>query len=411
VIVMIEVHCLNVWLRHGLLPGWLNYVNGLVAPAFILCSGYSLVLSAFRPDGSLRPFAPTARRLGFILLCGYLLHAPGLRLVDWTLLATPQRLREVATFDVLHCIVVSLLVLHGLARLTRRPAWFALAALLLGLAATLLAPLAWAEGVADGWWPPVRGMVNGNPDRGVQALFPLFPWFSFAAFGAVLGVAYRELRVVAHEGRARWSEARWLLALAVAGLVLLALAHHARGWPWHGGLAPEVARRLHNTTLTSVLQRAGVVFVVGAGLGLAAQRQATGSARGGGIVDAASRESLLVYVLHLIVVFRLGLGELVRTYGQRDGQGWAASLAATAVVMALSLGAAAVWQKERRNPPRAWRLQKTGLAVLGAYFILGGWTTVAHLVRHPEEAREPHLMIDWARARKSLPPFPAPRPP
>jgi uncharacterized membrane protein len=69
VVVMIEVHCVNVWARPELIPGWLHYLNGLVAPSFIMCAGYSLALSTFRPDGSLRPFAPTARRLGFILVC------------------------------------------------------------------------------------------------------------------------------------------------------------------------------------------------------------------------------------------------------------------------------------------------------------------------------------------------------
>jgi len=68
VIVMIEVHVVNVWLAKGMIPDWLNFMNGLVAPSFIMCAGYSLVLSTFRPDGTLRPFAPTAKRLGFILL-------------------------------------------------------------------------------------------------------------------------------------------------------------------------------------------------------------------------------------------------------------------------------------------------------------------------------------------------------
>ena len=56
VIVMIEVHCVNVWLQPALRPEWLNYLNGLVAPSFTLAAGFSLTLSTFRSDGSLRPF-------------------------------------------------------------------------------------------------------------------------------------------------------------------------------------------------------------------------------------------------------------------------------------------------------------------------------------------------------------------
>ena len=95
VIVMIEVHAVNVWLHAGLRPDWLNYLNGLVAPSFTMAAGYSLVISTFRTDGTLRPFWPdTARRLGFILLCAYALHAPGLTAADWTVLNTTQKARE-----------------------------------------------------------------------------------------------------------------------------------------------------------------------------------------------------------------------------------------------------------------------------------------------------------------------------
>ena len=38
VIVMIEVHAVNVWLHAGLRPDWLNYLNGLVAPSFTMAT-------------------------------------------------------------------------------------------------------------------------------------------------------------------------------------------------------------------------------------------------------------------------------------------------------------------------------------------------------------------------------------
>jgi len=213
VIVMIEVHVVNVYLHKGLIPEWLNFLNGLVAPSFITCAGYSLVLGTFRPDGSLRPFWPdTARRLGFILLCAYLLHAPGLTVADWTVLSTTQKFRELFKIDVLQAIVFSLLILQGLARVVRRPLAFAGAAFLLAVGVAWASPRMWQPGVAEGFFLPLRGLFNGNTDRGVTALFPLFPWLSFAAFGAVLGALYREVRVpakaVPQASRTRPSTAR-----------------------------------------------------------------------------------------------------------------------------------------------------------------------------------------------------------
>lgn len=407
VIVMIEVHCVNVWLHKGLIPDWLNYLNGLVAPSFILASGYSLALSTFRPDGSLRPFGPTAKRLGFILVCAYLLHAPGLTLAEWTVLATPQKYRELFKIDVLQCIVYSLLVLQVLARTIRRPRVYAAVALAAALAVAWVSPYLWRGGVADGWWMPMRGLVNGNTDRGVTALFPLFNWFSFAAFGSVLGVVYRELRVLPVAGRARWSEGRWLLALAAVGALGLAWgAWKAKTWLWGGPWPDWELGRLHNTTLPSTLQRIGVICLAGAGLGwLEATRPRL---PGPNLVMAASRESLLLYLLHLNLIFGLLLAEPLRLRTGWDwyALGWTGTLTLTALIIAVNLAAGVAWQRVRRDPARTWRLQRAGLLALGIYFVAGGWITYHHFRRSPELATEPYAFLNAARVRKGLKPTP-----
>jgi uncharacterized membrane protein len=407
VVVMIEVHCVNVWARPELIPGWLHYLNGLVAPSFIMCAGYSLALSTFRPDGSLRPFAPTARRLGFILVCAYLLHAPGLTLVEWTLLDTPQRMHELFKIDVLQCIVFSLLILQGLARCIRRPMVFAGAALALAVAVALAAPRLWRPGVADGLWLPLRGLVNGNTDRGVTALFPLFPWFAFAAFGSVLGVLYRQARVLAPAGRSRWSEAQWLAALAGVG-ALLGLWGTVYGGNWlaDGSWSQSEMWRLYNTTLPSIAQRLGVVCLAGAVLGWIEPLR--GRWPGPNPVKAASAESLLGYMLHLQIIFGVLLAEPIRFRAgwEWHSLGWTGTLALTAAVIAATLAACVQWQKIRPQPVRAWKLQRAGLTVLGVYFLGGGWVTYHHFHRSPELATEPYSFLNAARIRKGLAPTP-----
>jgi uncharacterized membrane protein len=407
VIVMIEVHCVNVWLRQGAIPDWLNYLNGLVAPSFILCAGYSLALSTFRPDGSLRPFAPTGKRLGFILLCAYVLHFPGMTLAEWTVLTTPQKFRELFKIDVLQCIVFSLLILQGLARLLRRPLVYAAVALLLCVTTAWAAPYLWRPGMADGWWLPIRGLFNGNPDRGVMALFPLFPWLSFAAFGSVLGVLYRQLRVLPEAGRSRWSEARWLTLLGSFGLGLIFWGTWQAGlWLWDGTLPAAEASRLHNTTLPSVAQRIGVVCAAGGILGWVSLLRKPWP--GPNLVDAASRESLLVYMLHLNLIFGVMLAEPVRSRlgWEWHSMGWGGTLAMTIAVIALNLMAAQAWQSIRGDAGRVWRLQKAGLAALGIWFLVGGWYSYLRLQTSPELAKEPYAFLHAARARKGLPPTP-----
>lgn len=388
VIVMIEVHCVNVWVPSGAIPAWLQYLNGLVAPSFILAAGYSLALSTFRPDGGIRPFGPTARRLGFILGCAYLLHAPGFNLASWTLLATPQKFRELFKIDVLQCIVFSLLILNGLARAIRRPRVYAAVALAAALAVALAAPHLWLPGVADGWWLPIRGLVNGNPDRGVTALFPLAPWFAFAAFGSVLGVLYREARVlpVADGARpvARWSEPGWLLALGALGAVLVLWGTLA-GPGWLAGWPQDLLGRLHNTTLPSVAQRLGVVCLAGAALG--ALEGVRPRLPGPSLVKAASAESLLMYMLHLELIFGLLLAKPVRTALGLEwySLGWPAALTVTAIVIGLNLWAAAAWQKVRQDPGRTRRLQRLGALVLVVWFVAAGLVAFAYYHIHPEK--------------------------
>lgn len=407
VIVMIEVHVVNVWLMKGMTPDWLNFLNGLVAPSFIMCAGYSLVLSTFRPDGTLRPFLPTAKRLGFILLCAYLLHAPGFTLAEWTVLSTPQKFRELFKIDVLQCIVFSLLILQGLARLIRRPMAYALAALLVAIGAAWAAPHLWREGVADGWWLPIRGLINGNADRGVSALFPLLPWISFAAFGSVLGGLYRHFRVMPVEGKARWSELQWLVALVLLGGVLVILGStFAKTWLHDGAWATPDTWRLHNTTLPSVAQRLGIVCAAGALMGWI--EMIRGTWRGPNLVEAASKESLLLYMLHLNLIFGVLLVEplRVRTGWDWYTMGWTGTLILTAVIIAVNLAAGVAWQWVRQQGALAWKIQRTALVVLCVWFLAGGWLSYFHFRKSPELAREPYPFLNSARIRKGLSPTP-----
>jgi uncharacterized membrane protein len=424
VIVMIEVHAVNVWLHAGLRPDWLNYLNGLVAPSFTMAAGYSLVISTFRTDGTLRPFWPdTARRLGFILLCAYALHAPGITAADWTVLNTAQKARELFKMDVLQCIVFSLLILQALARLVRDPRIFTGLALVIALFVPLVSPSLWATGVADGLWLPIRGLFNGNLDRGVQALFPLFPWIAFPAFGAFLGGLYRHFRVVATEGRARWSEARFLAGLAGVGALLLAWGASAQhAWLWGGQwLQQNGVWMLHsrsgaftyaelgaiaNTTLPSVAARLGFILLGGSLMGAVELVRPRWSLPNP--IKAASAESLLLYMLHLNLIFSVLLAPaVIALTGWGWGSlGWTGTLLLTAAIIALNLWAGIAWQRIRQTPERMRSLQRKAVAVLGVWFFLGGWWTFRHFLQSPEFAKEPYAFLNAARARKGLPPTP-----
>ena len=426
VIVMIQTHCVNVWLQQGLRPDWLNYLNGLPAPSFAMAAGFSLTLSTFRADGTLRPFWPdTAKRLGFILLCAYALHAPGFTVADWTVLATTQKLRELFKIDVLQCIVYSLFILQGLARIIRHPRVYTWVALGLALWISFISPYLWANGVGDGLWLPIRGLLNGNSDRGLQALFPLFPWLAFPAFGSFLGGLYRWGRTEANpEGRARLSEGKWLTGLLALGALLWMFGSvFKKVWLWQGAWVqlPSGAwlmrgpfgswswnelQSLHNTTLPSVMDRLGWILMGGAVIGFAEKLRPRFP--GPNPVVAASHESLLLYMLHLNMIFGVMLTPFfVGLTGWDWGTlGWTGTLLISAALIVINLWACIAWRKVRETPLLMRRLQRYAVSVLAVWFLAGGWWTFRFYLESPELAKEPHFFLNSARVRKGLPPTP-----
>ncbi len=424
VLVMIEVHCVNTWLDLKLRPDWLNYLNGLVAPSFLMCAGFSLVLSTFRPDGTIRPFKDSLGRYAFILLCAYALHAPGFTLADWTVLNTVQKGRELFKIDVLQCTVYSLLILQGLARALRHPRVFTAVAGLLAAYVALISPYLWATGVGDGLWLPARGLLNGNVDRGVQALFPLFPWLAFVAFGSFLGGLYRLTRVEAVDGRTRLAEPRVLAGLFVLGLGLMLFGwrfkeHWLWGGTWHqfadggwrlvgrfGTWSWNELQALHNTTLPSIAERLGWICMGGALLGFVELKRPRWP--GPNPFDAAAKESLLLYMLHLNLIYGVLMpASVVAVTGlEWNSQGWPMTVLLTLLVAGASLAAGVAWQRVRTTPERMRNLQRWGLSAVAVWFLAGGWWSFRHYLQSPELAREPYPFLNAARARKGLPPTP-----
>ncbi len=147
---MIEAHVLNVMLRPELREGAafrvVDYVNGLVAPAFLLTAGLVFALATgpatsplVRRMSDLKTWGP---RLALLWGLGYLLRAPGL----WPPRPSSWSSAEWDTFlsvDVLHCIAATWAILLAV-HVTVRGRWTRVAVLaglwILGLALT---PIAW----------------------------------------------------------------------------------------------------------------------------------------------------------------------------------------------------------------------------------------------------------------------------
>jgi uncharacterized membrane protein len=181
VLVMVETHAL-VFLRPEFhltrAMARLNWVNGLVAPSFILASGFSLGLLQVRAAaggwaGQSARLWRTLRRIGEVLVVATLVN-----MVWFPVSIEPRWLTRI---DILQCIGLSLLLaLPLLLALARRPYLLAGVSLAVAGAIFFLAP----------YTEYVTGSVASQllKREGPWAtVFPLVPWAGYIFLGAALG--------------------------------------------------------------------------------------------------------------------------------------------------------------------------------------------------------------------------------
>lgn len=259
VLVMIEVHVFNAFLAADVRAmGWfatLNYINGLVAPAFLFIAGYAHGLGLRRAQTHRTGLLRRLRRLGIIAAIGFFLEFPWAHFIagEWT-----EVLRVGSRVNILPCLATSIAVLALVEHWAGR--WVKVVVGMLSAIVLIVAPL------ASGWTHapvPVLAWLNQT----TESLFPLLPWAAFAWMGFLL--SSRPLR-------------RGMLAVglaaALAGLFVLGRAH----------LTP-VSAAFFLERLAWVL---ALVFVV-----LAVEVKWSPRA-----VVFAGQESLVMYVAHLVII-------------------------------------------------------------------------------------------------------------
>ena len=272
VLLMIQTHVVNTFLARELRDpawfGWLDYVNGIVAPSFLFIAGFAVGLGMRSGSGKPLALGRKARRLFEILALGYALHFPLAELYGghW------KKAWIIGTqVDVLPCIAVALGVLIGLQWLVQRFStrtaewlWTGALAALIGLSVIGAEWLrSWENGPA-----PLVAYVNQT----TGSLFPLLPWAAFVFAGAWRGSA----RVSAHD-------MGWKLPF-----LWLCVGFTAAWWRGQSVFSP--------LSPAFFLERLAWVLL------LAEACQAARFWKGRVWVRLAGRESLWMYAAHLIVI-------------------------------------------------------------------------------------------------------------
>ncbi len=290
-VVMIEVHVFNSLLLPELKQSWwfpfLNYINGLVAPTFTFTSGMVFVLVLAKGVGDLRKFGKDfwkrLSRIGMVFLAAYSLHIPFFSFSKLWNNATFQNLNSFFTVDVLQAIASGLLVLL-FARMifTDNKKFFNFSGIMT-LIILLLGPIAWQIDFTK----HIPLFFANYFNRMHNSQFPIFPWWGFIFSGAFIAKFYLQAR----ESNKEKEFANKLLIIGVAFFFMGVLMMNY--------ILPEKLASIRPNPFFFI-QRLGVIMGL---LGICWYFLANKPNYNSILLDV-SRESLLVYWLHLQLLYR-----------------------------------------------------------------------------------------------------------
>jgi fucose 4-O-acetylase-like acetyltransferase len=317
--------------------------HGSTAPGFLFASGF--VAGLPRAPLSLRASLRRARRLLFVLGVGYFLHLPYFSLWKTFGVASPAERALFFACDALQVIAVTqlfVLVLQWVAG----PHWTRWAGVL-AFAVIAAAPLVWSSGVSSRLPEPLAPWL----DESTGSRFPLFPFAAFVLAGTLAGATLGR----AEPRRRHHREVAWGLGLVALGLLLSrALAGRVEFW----GASPAYA----------FLRLGGLILLL-----LLVEAAASWRLPGTRALALLGHETLLVYVLHLTLLFGGAFGDssLTRWHAQMGPLG--ASLVLL-LVLPILLAAAWLWRTAKHRAPHEAHLALVFLAVALLYeFVARPW--------------------------------------
>lgn len=359
ILLMLEGHVFRMFLplslQQSVLFQFHEFFHGLSAPAFLFGSGLTFVISTRKRWEDYHhwgpPLAWRVRRLLFVIFLGLFLHLPYFSfrkvMVDGSLQDTLQFFQ----CDVLMCIGIGLLALHGLVFFFKTEERFYGLVLASILAVCLLTPLVWDIDFLE-YLPPFAAQLcnsmHGSP-------FPLFPYVGFLFAGVIVSWEF----TVAAERRREGVFMRQLflvgLGLAAAGVAI--------------DLIPLQIYPTYNFWFTSpsyFFIRLGSLMAMVA-LFWYASRKVAQPRR---VLTVFGKESLFVYVAHLMILSGsvLNVEENLRTmYGGTFSVAEATGLfvGLTGMLLALAL----LWEYCKQKQATVYRLvQLSGVGLFLFYF-------------------------------------------
>jgi uncharacterized membrane protein len=338
ILVMIEVHVFNAFILPELkLTSWynyLNFINGLVAPSFTFISGFVFLLASHKKIESFRAYGSAfwkqIGRIALIWVIGYALHLPFFSFHRSIAESTESQLLGFYQSDVLHCIAFGLLLLFMLRLLIKNDLAYRKVLFSSGVLIVVTTLFIWDYDFTQ-WAPaPIAAYINSQHN----SIFPLFPWLAFMLFGGYFASSY----IAAREQQ---KEKKYIVHFAVIGATLIILCAIEKVLPFNLHIGSIDIR----ANPFFFFERLGIVMMLLALCWFYAEQRKTEKS----FVLDVSRESLMVYTVHLLVIYgRFWNGRSLVFYA---GGTFSAlqCIAGTIGLMIIMIAAAKAWGWLKRN--------------------------------------------------------------
>ncbi len=298
ILVMIETHVFNAMIVPGLkettLFDILSFINGMVAPSFLFVSGFVFFVSSRRKIGDFRRFGAAfwkqMGRMALIWFIAYGLHLPSFSFKRMFTETTAEGWLKFYQVDILHCIVAGWLFLLFCLIFIRSEVFYRRWMTVSGLVTVFVTPFLSGTDLNQFFPAPISAYFNGQH----YSIFPLFPWLGFMILGGLTASLYVKAMSEGYQKQ-------FMIRLALIAASLVALSSLLSLIP----LQVEYASTGWRDNPLFFFIRFGVVLLLLATCWYYADRWDTRSRQGAGsagILDV-SRESLFVYVAHLLIIY------------------------------------------------------------------------------------------------------------
>ena len=335
-----------------------DFFHGFIAPMFLFASGVAFGVSTIRSWDQHIVWGERVRRRVWkflaLIAIGYALHLPYFSLRKTLNAATFMETKTMVQVDALQCIGVTLLILQGAVFLLRKKDLFIRLVAFGGAVIIFVSPIVWSLRFGDKaplWMAAYLNAENGS-------WFPLFPWSAYILLGAVFGYCF--LKAGSYRDEVAMVLKYAAVSAGLAVLALLALRLPFDFYPPHDYWKSDPS---------IILVRLGVVSIVAAGIFLS-ERYIQSASR---IPSIMGKESLFVYIAHLLIVYGSVMGPGLNYY-IGPMLSLVQTLGVTVLVFVAVMFLAVLWYSLNSNHRVvAGRLKLAGAAIFLLAFIVRPW--------------------------------------